>query len=181
MWKKWIIAIVFAAALLPGVCFAETLKPLPGGPDTRKLEWSVSDEFCRKEIRDGKTFLVVDVPRGKEAGMHVFQAKIDVEKFKDQWVSFLVRYRIKDVSEPPKRYLGSKFMLSYTDGNTNVGRMRICRREVAATGEMGLLGKALLPPPQMGNCSWDFRTFPAGSNLICPRWKSASRFLLKSG
>jgi len=111
---KWMTAICFAAALLPDLWGAQQLTPLPDGPDMQTLVWTASDEFCRREIRDGKTFLIIDVPPGKAAGMHAFQAKISMETMRNRRVSFLIRYRIGDVSEPPKPYWGSKFMLSYT-------------------------------------------------------------------
>lgn len=114
---KWMTAICFAAALLPDLWGAQRLTPLPDGLDMQALVWTASDEFCHREIRDGKTFFVIDVPRGKEAGMHVFSAQIDISKFRDHRVSFLIRYLADDVSAPPKPYWGSKFMLSYIANN----------------------------------------------------------------
>lgn len=114
MSKKRMIAVAAVAALLPGFCLGGLLKGLPGSPDMQTLQWQGSDEFCRKEIHDGKIFLVIDVPRGKEAGMHAFSAKIDLAKLQGQRLTFLIRYLTDGVSAPSKSYWGSKFMLSYT-------------------------------------------------------------------
>lgn len=114
MWKKWlskVAGIVFIPSLF---CSAAVLTPLPEGPDPHKLEWKAADEFCRRELRDGKPYLVIEVPRGREPGMHAFHAVPDMKSLRGKRVTFLIRYRGNDVSEPPKPYLGSKFMVSYT-------------------------------------------------------------------
>lgn len=115
MLKKMSGVILSMAVALSGFC-AGVLIPVPGGPDLQKLEWKASDEFCRKEHRDGRTFLVIDVPRGREAGIHAFLAKIDVKSFRNKSVSVMIRYRVDNVGNPPKLYLGSKLMLGYTVG-----------------------------------------------------------------
>lgn len=110
-----LLAAVFTVSVFPAAG-SGLLQPVPGLPELRSLDWKPGSEFCRREMRDGKTFLVVDVPPGREAGTHAFTAAFDAEKLRGQRITFLARYRTTGVSEPPKPYFGSKFMASYTAG-----------------------------------------------------------------
>lgn len=113
MRSGWIKTLIGLALTLPYLGCAGLLTPIPGGPDSGKLNWKATDEFCKKEVRDGKTLLTVNVPRGSESGLHAFRAALDLKELRGKRVTFLIRYRIQEVSEPPKPYLGSKFMVSY--------------------------------------------------------------------
>lgn len=113
MRSGWIKTLIGLALTLPYLGCTGALTPIPGGPDPGKLNWKATDEFCRKEVRGGKMFLAVNVPRGRESGMHAFRAALDMKTLRNKRVTFLIRYRIQEVSEPPKPYVGSKFMVSY--------------------------------------------------------------------
>lgn len=106
----WALLIFFAVLALPGFC--GVLTPPPDGPNLKTLDWR-ADEFSRREIRDGKTIFVVEVPPGREDGMHGFKAAVDMTKLRGREISFLIRYKATAITEPAKPYWGGKFMLSY--------------------------------------------------------------------
>ncbi len=110
-------ALLAAVWLMGGTVHAEGGKifPVPGAPVLQKLDWRAADEHCRVETRDGRKFFVIDVPRGKERGTHWFSASFDPAPLRGKQVTFLFRYRLQNVSLPPKKYYGSKFMVSYRD------------------------------------------------------------------
>ena len=115
------LAALTAAVLLGSGCAGvpRTLTPIAGAPEFSKLDWRGSDEFCRREIRDGRSFFIVDVPAGRAPGEHWFSAKFDPAPFRGKTVTLLIRYRTKGITAPPKAYLGSKFMFSYHNGPGN--------------------------------------------------------------
>ena len=61
---------------------------------------------------------MIDVPQGKEKGSHWFRAAFDPAPLRGKNVTFLFRYRTQNVSTPPKKYYGSKFMVSYRDASS---------------------------------------------------------------
>ena len=87
--------LLAAVCLIAGLCHAEEGKifPIAGAPDLEKLDWKASDEYCRVEMRNGRKFLVIDVPQGKEKGSHWFRATFDPAPLRGKNVTFLFRYR----------------------------------------------------------------------------------------
>lgn len=118
-WTK-VGMLLAAVCLIAGLCHAEEGKifPIAGAPDLEKLDWKASDEYCRVEMRNGRKFLVIDVPQGKEKGSHWFRAAFDPAPLRGKNVTFLFRYRTQNVSTPLKKYYGSKFMVSYRDASS---------------------------------------------------------------
>lgn len=81
-------------------------------PDLRKLDWQ-ADEFSRCELQGGTPVWVVEVPPEKAKGTHGLKAAFDVSPYRGKQVTFMIRFKATGVTEPQKKYLGSKFLLHY--------------------------------------------------------------------
>lgn len=102
----------FALHLLLLSVFSIWANPLRSMPDLRKLDWQ-ADEFSRCELRNGTPVWVVEVPPEKALGTHGLKAAFDVTPYRGKQVTFMVRFKATGVTEPQKKYLGSKFVLHF--------------------------------------------------------------------
>ncbi len=89
--------LLAAVCLIASLCHAEEGKifPIAGAPDLEKLDWKASDEYCRVEMRNGRKFLVIDVPQGKEKGSHWFRAAFDPAPLRGKDVTAASRLRLR--------------------------------------------------------------------------------------
>ncbi len=112
MWKS-LFALLLPCILAAAAPAAETICDNYTG-----LDWKSTDGTGRVEMIGGKPVAVVEVPKGSEKGQHWLVAPIDLKPYMlDQRFGMSVRARWTNVSQPPKKWNGVKFMLNYTDAN----------------------------------------------------------------
>ena len=75
-----------------------------GGP----FSWSVG-KYCEKK----GTTVIVSVPKDEAHGQHFVSTPFDLRKAYGKSLVFLIRARAKNVSVPPEKWNGVKFMLSF--------------------------------------------------------------------
>ncbi len=113
--------IFLISTLLFSIWFAAGANSLRIMPDLRKLDWQ-ADEFSRCEFRDGIPVWVVEVPPEKAKGTHGLKAAFDITPYRGKQVTFMIRFKATGVTEPQKKYLGSKFMLHFRPAPGEVPR-----------------------------------------------------------
>lgn len=114
MWKRILSCLVLGAA------FAATPAAEIIRSDYAKLDWKSEDGSGRIETVNGKPVAVIEVPKGAEAGRHWLIAPVKLEPYMTaQRFGMSIRARWSDVSRPPEKWNGIKFMLNYTDASGN--------------------------------------------------------------
>ncbi len=112
---KRILSCVLLGASLAVAPAAEIIRN-----DYAKLDWKSEDGSGKIEMIDGKPIAVIDIPKGSESGQHWLVAPIKLEPYMtDQRFGMSIRARWSNVSRPPQRWNGIKFMLNYTDSHGN--------------------------------------------------------------
>ena len=91
--------------------------PLPEFSSLAKAKWNLG-KYGKKSVKNGKTFLTIDVPTGSpdKGNTNCAATQINLSKFRGESLCFMIKARAKDVSEPRHGYNGVKFMVNYKDG-----------------------------------------------------------------
>lgn len=136
------ILVLAAALALPLLPALETV-----GGGYAQLPWKSTDGTGRVITENGRRIAVVEVPKGSEKGMHWLTAPVDVKPFMDKRVTMSIRARWQNVTRPPEKWNGVKFMFNYTGADGS----RFWHHPQGLSGDRDWTEiSAMIEPPEAG-------------------------------